>query len=77
MVLADAGRLVVMGLLLGVPLALAGGSSLQGLLFGVGPQDVTTVVGACLALTATATLAAYVPSRRAAAVDPIIALRYE
>jgi predicted permease len=77
MVLADAGRLVGAGLLLGVVLALAAGPSLRTLLFDVEPQDVATMAATSVALTVTALCAAYLPSRRAASVDPIVALRCE
>jgi putative ABC transport system permease protein len=77
MVLADACRPLAIGLLLGVSLAVAAGTSLRSLLFGVEPQDVTTIAATCLVLTITAVCAAYLPARRAAAVDPLIALRYE
>ncbi|OFV91816.1 MAG: hypothetical protein A3H95_02535 [Acidobacteria bacterium RIFCSPLOWO2_02_FULL_64_15] len=77
MVLRDALRPVVVGLAFGVPLALVAASSLRSLLFGVVPQDAATVIGVCLALTATASFAAYVPARRASRVDPMVALRHE
>jgi len=73
----DALRPVVVGLAFGVPLALVAASSLRSLLFGVVPQDAATVIGVCLALTATASFAAYVPARRASRVDPMVALRHE
>jgi predicted permease len=77
MILADALRLVAVALVLGVPLSLAAGYSLRAFLFGVTPTDPAALTGACLVLALAATLAAYVPARRAAAVDPIVALRWE
>jgi putative ABC transport system permease protein len=77
MVLADACRPLTTGLLLGVSLAVGAGTSLRSLLFGVEPQDVTTIIATCVVLTITAMCAAYLPARRAAAVDPLIALRCE
>jgi predicted permease len=77
MVLMDAGRLVGVGLLLGVVLAIAAGPSLRTLLFGVGPQDVATMAVTSITLAVIALCAAYLPSRRAANVDPLIALRCE
>jgi ABC-type lipoprotein release transport system permease subunit len=47
------------------------------LLFGVTPTDVPTFVGSAMVLMATSALASYLPARRAASVDPIVALRCE
>jgi predicted permease len=77
MVLAEAWVLVAGAFVVGLPLALGGGYALRAFLFGVEPQDLMTLVGACAVLALAATLAAYVPARRAAAVDPMVALRYE
>lgn len=77
MVLGDALRLVAIALVVGVPLALAAASALRVFFFGVTPQDPASLCGACAALAMAALLAAYVPARRAAAVDPIVALRCE
>jgi predicted permease len=77
MVLSEAWALVVGAFLVGMPLAVGGGQILRAFLFGVAPQDPATLAGACAVLALVATLAAYVPARRAAAVDPMVALRYE
>jgi ABC-type lipoprotein release transport system permease subunit len=77
MIVKDALHLVAGGLLAGVPLALFAASSLRALLFGVAPQDLPTVIGVCVLLTAAAWLAAYIPARRASRVDPLVALRCE
>jgi len=50
---------------------------LSSLLFNVSPVDLITYGAACIGLVATAWLACYIPSRRAATVDPVEALRAE
>ena len=76
MMLRQALRPVAAGVATAVPLALGAGSWLRSLLFGVSPQDPTTIAVACLALIAAAALASYLPARRAANLDPPNALRY-
>jgi ABC-type lipoprotein release transport system permease subunit len=49
----------------------------RGLLFGVRPGDPVLLIARITVLAPTATLAAWRPSRRAARVDPMVALRYE
>jgi ABC-type antimicrobial peptide transport system permease subunit len=66
-----------LGLLLGLAGALAVTRSLEALLFGVTPLDLTTFVAVPLGFAAVAALASYVPARRALRVDPAIALRAE
>ena len=77
MVVGDALRLTAVALVVGAPLSLAVGYSLRAFLFGVTPTDPETLAGASLVLTIATLLAVYLPARRAAAVDPIVALRCE
>jgi predicted permease len=78
MVLRESLVLAGIGLLLGVPAALAGTRVLQSMLFGLAPRDpVTTLTVAALAMVLLAAVAGYVPARRAARVDPLVALRAE
>jgi len=57
--------------------ALAAGNVIRSLLFGVTAQDPLTILGVTAAVLVTAALACYIPARRAAKVDPMVALRYE
>jgi predicted permease len=74
---AQALRATGAGAAIGVLLALALGRAVASLLFGVKPVDPTSVVGGVALLLAVAALAAWIPARRAAAIDPMEALRYE
>jgi putative ABC transport system permease protein len=65
------------GAALGVLLALALGQIVSTLLFGVSGRDPLTLAGVSLTLTLVAAVACYIPARRAARVDPLVALRYE
>jgi predicted lysophospholipase L1 biosynthesis ABC-type transport system permease subunit len=77
MVLKDALLLVGAGVVIGLPLAWAAGRSLKSLLYGLSGFDLLSSVVAVLALVAVATIAGYLPARRAASLDPMVALRYE
>ena len=70
-------RLVLVGIAVGLPAAWAASRWVDSLLFGVTRMDPTTVLGAILPPVASAQLAAYLPARRAAHVDPLVALRHE
>jgi putative ABC transport system permease protein len=68
---------VVAGVAIGVPLAFASTRLVSVFLFGLTATDPATIGLATLLLLGAAVLAAYVPARRAAALDPIVALRRE
>ena len=77
MVLAQGVGLVVIGLVLGVVLALALQRILAGMLFGVAPTDPTIFASVVVVLAAVSLIACYLPARRATRIDPLVALRYE
>ena len=76
-VLTDVWVLVATGALVGSLAARAVAQLLVGFLYGVRPLDVVSFAGALAVLVVAAGLASYVPARRAAKVDPTVALRHE
>ena len=85
---ADRGRIVKMvlngafsqigiGLALGIPAAVGAGKLMTDQLFGVKPWDPIMLTSATLLLALTAMLASLIPARRAASVEPMVALRSE
>lgn len=77
LVLRQAFRLCVVGIALGVLFSLAASRLIAGILYGVSPDDLLSIIGTSLALLLIGLLAAYVPARRAMSVDPMVALRHE
>ena len=77
MVLRQGVTLTLIGLAAGLALALGAVGFMRSLLPGIAPHDPVTFVGVPLLLGAVAVLAALIPARRAGAVDPVVALRYE
>src|SRR5262249_49312908 len=77
MVLSEGAGLVALGVGLGILAGFALGRVLSSQLFGVSETDPVTYIAVSLLLGAVALAACYVPARRAARFDPIVALRYE
>jgi predicted permease len=77
LILRDAMRAVVPGVLIGLGIALALAKVLRTLLYGVTTTDPLTYVVVIIVLAAVAMLASWIPARRATRVDPMIAIRAE
>jgi len=77
MVLRDAAILLGAGIVLGIGAALTSASVLQGMLYGTGSRNPVVLALVCAVVALVGVAAAFFPARRAAKVDPIVALRYE
>jgi putative ABC transport system permease protein len=75
--IGQAFRLTIAGSAIGLLLSIALGRLIQAGLVGVGSSDARVFVAFAAVLVATALVAGYVPARRAAAIDPMVALRTE
>jgi predicted permease len=77
LILGQGMRLVFIGLGLGLPGALVLSRLIRTLLYGVGPADPLTLLGACILITSVALIACWLPARRAVRIDPVAALKYD
>lgn len=77
MVLSQAGKMVALGVIVGLVASIVLSRLMAGMLFGVSSYDPATCLGVALALSFVALSACYIPARRAMRVDPMVALRYE
>jgi ABC-type antimicrobial peptide transport system permease subunit len=74
-IVVDGLRLTAVSVALGLGAAILVAPALAAYLVGLPPLDVTAFAGASALLVGVAALASYLPARRAAAVDPLVALR--
>jgi len=77
MVLRQELVLIVIGVAIGIPVAVASSRMMASMLFAVATWDPASILAAVLLMCASAVLAAWIPARRATKVDPMVALRYE
>jgi predicted permease len=75
LVIAQGMKLVLIGVLIGVPLAMAASQLMKGMLFGLSTLDPATYGGVTLLLAIAGLVACWAPARHAARVNPMIALR--
>ena len=76
-ILYEAGRMVALGIAIGLPIAWMASRVVSSMLFGVTAHDAFTTVVAIAVLACAAFVAAFLPARRAARVDPLVAIRCE
>ncbi len=77
MIMGEVGRLVMVGVAVGVPLAWAAAHLVASFLFGVTPADLSTSLVCALLVSSAVAIAAFIPARRAARIDPLIAIQRE
>jgi predicted permease len=77
MILRETLTLTAIGISIGLPVALVATHLLRSMLFGVKPDDPVSILVALLVMIGVATIAGYLPARRASRIDPMIALRFE
>jgi ABC-type antimicrobial peptide transport system permease subunit len=77
LVIGQGMRMTAIGIVIGLVGAIGLAQAMRGLLFGVNPTDWAPFTGVTLLLASVSLLACYIPARRAAKVDPMVALRYE
>jgi len=76
-ILRQAVLLAALGVVVAIPITLALSRLMQGVVYGITPHDPLTMIGAAALMVVIAALAAWIPARRAAKIDPMEALRYE
>jgi len=76
-ILREALTLAAIGVAIGLPVALALVRLIRSFFYGIEPHDPLTMIGTVVLVVAVAALAAWLPARRAARIDPMVALRYE
>ena len=77
LIMTEAAKLTLVGILIGIAGALAVTRVMAGLLFEVRPHDPATFAAVAILLALVTLAACYIPARRATQVDPMVALRYE
>ena len=77
MILRQVFVLAIVGLAIGLPIALATSKFVESFLFGMKPDDPRAIAVAVAVLVAAAVIAGYAPARRASKIDPMVALRHE
>jgi macrolide transport system ATP-binding/permease protein len=77
LVLREVFALGIVGIAAGVPVVLAGSRYVTSFLFGIAPNDPTSVAFAIAVLLTAGLIAGYVPARRASRIDPMTAIRHE
>ena len=77
MVFRESMKLVLVGIVLGLPLALVLARLFNSMLFGLSSADPLSLAAVILVLAGVASIAGLLPARRATKVDPMVALRYE
>jgi len=76
-ILRQAMLLATIGVVVAMPVILALSRVMRGVVYGIKPHDPLTMIGAAVLMVAVASLAAWTPARRAAKIDPMVALRHE
>ena len=77
LVMKEVLLLLVIGLVIGIPSAIALGQYVSSQLYGIEPNDPWIAVSTMALLTVISAAAGLIPARRASQIDPILALRYE
>jgi putative ABC transport system permease protein len=77
LVVGQALKMVVIGLIGGIAIAIAGTRVMTSLLYGVTATDPVTFGSICVLIGVIALIASYIPAHRAARVDPLVAIRYD